>query len=51
MINDDIKNFDDVEKKRLLLTKLIVKKAELRNKTKEIFDEIRMILKAPRVNV
>ncbi len=51
MINDDIKNLDDIEKKRILLTKLIIKKAELRNKTKEIFDEIRMILKAPRENV
>ena len=47
MINDDIENLIDVEKKRILLTKLIVKKAELRTKT----EEIRSILIAPRENI
>jgi phosphomannomutase len=48
MINDDIKNLENADKKKELLNKLIMKKAELRQKTKEIFDDIRDRLKAPR---
>jgi phosphomannomutase len=48
MINDNNLNLDNSENRRMLLDKLILKKDELRRKTKQIFDDIRIQLKAPR---